>query len=652
MAMMLAMRHLIPPETSGPSYMVLCEKGLHRDNPVHRRRGHGGDRDRDRGDRGDRGDRDRGSERNERNERNDRVSDREASIISCYGRPAATAVRASGPMRPPPLSASPANERRFTGEVAVKREAKQLLNKLTADKFEDITEKLGILLEGVSNASELGVLVAEVYQKAIKEPNFSEMYADVVTVLRARSPSFPMGEKEGGTAIVDSPVATGVKQTGVKETGVKETGVKETGVKETGVKETGAKDKPMTFARDLITKVQRTFERIKNPEAAGLDEEEGARSGGRRKGLLLEGDEDAEATERRNLLGNMRFIGELCLRGVLPATAFRQVIHTFIEDGAGRKPDERVIECTIELLTTVGEGMESKHISLQPVFDKLAEWQTSPHVVGRLKFLLQDLQDLRNNKWEKRAVYDRKLKLQEGKAIAGTETQFNYKPYVKAWDDFFKANHARRAVASAASGKAATGDAATVVPEGGAPARAPLPRTNSTASSPTKRADGANGGEKSRDPNTKPLQAGADKASSQPVQLEELLQSVIRAVRDSLPSPLSMLSSFEPRDMCSMALQVLLHDTSDPDAFFVPDWIGDVFAKFDPQHTRTFVDTYISYFAPSSTANSNGGSSTRSVAKPETLAAFLRRLQTTNPGLHKALQARNLLPRTPTAPRR
>lgn len=46
-------------------------------------------------------------------------------------------------------------------------------------------------LQSAESAEQLSVVVEEVYNKSVMEPSFSELYADLVLVLRARSPSFP-----------------------------------------------------------------------------------------------------------------------------------------------------------------------------------------------------------------------------------------------------------------------------------------------------------------------------------------------------------------------------------------------------------------------------------------------------------------------------
>lgn len=71
----------------------------------------------------------------------------------------------------------------LTREEELSRNVKSLLNKLTIEKFNVISEKIARLLEGsLKNRSEVQLIVDAMIDKAVSEPDWSEMYADLCQV--------------------------------------------------------------------------------------------------------------------------------------------------------------------------------------------------------------------------------------------------------------------------------------------------------------------------------------------------------------------------------------------------------------------------------------------------------------------------------------
>lgn len=65
------------------------------------------------------------------------------------------------------------------------------------------------------------------------------------------------------------------------------------------------------------------------------------------------------------------------------------------------KKDEERLECLCKLLTTVGKELENKKEDLNPIFSKMREIVDKKHgkISSRIKFMLQDVMDLRRSKW-------------------------------------------------------------------------------------------------------------------------------------------------------------------------------------------------------------------------------------------------------------
>lgn len=65
------------------------------------------------------------------------------------------------------------------------------------------------------------------------------------------------------------------------------------------------------------------------------------------------------------------------------------------------KKDEERLECLCKLLTTVGKELEAKRENLHPIFNKMKEIVDKKHgkVTSRIRFMLQDVIDLRRSGW-------------------------------------------------------------------------------------------------------------------------------------------------------------------------------------------------------------------------------------------------------------
>lgn len=64
--------------------------------------------------------------------------------------------------------------------------------------------------------------------------------------------------------------------------------------------------------------------------------------------------------------------------------------------------DEESLECLCKLLTTIGKELESKGIDLTPIFKTMkamAEKKENAKISSRIRFMLQDVIDLRHSKW-------------------------------------------------------------------------------------------------------------------------------------------------------------------------------------------------------------------------------------------------------------
>jgi hypothetical protein len=234
-------------------------------------------------------------------------------------------------------------------DEAVLQRVTGLLNKLTFERFDAITEK--IVNAGVSTPELLHSVIGLIFDKALMEPKFSRMYAYLCANLDDSMPQFDVPGDE----------------------------------------------RKETFRRGLLQKCQREF--ATPPDWSKLDG--------------LEGDERQELEFKMKLrvMGNVQFIGELHNRQLLPESVMHQCGRELIGNDLN-EPDEDNIEKLCRLFTTIGKTLdvkvmpEEKRAHRKQVLDQyyLAMMQLSkaPKISPRIRFMLLDLLELRANNWTPR----------------------------------------------------------------------------------------------------------------------------------------------------------------------------------------------------------------------------------------------------------
>ena len=222
------------------------------------------------------------------------------------------------------------------------RAIKGILNKITPEKFDRLMEQL--LECGVDDAATLAETISIVFDKAIWEPGFCGMYADVCLRLSKELPEFPA--PNGG--------------------------------------------KPVTFRRILLNTCQEEF------EGAGKARDALA--------SVVDPAERAAATKRVKVrtMGNIKLIGELYKKRMIA----EKILHACVTDLLGApsvEPPEENVEALCNLLVTVGKELESSPKLPKQMFEMngalaaLAEEDSS--LDSRVRFLCRDVIELRNANW-------------------------------------------------------------------------------------------------------------------------------------------------------------------------------------------------------------------------------------------------------------
>eukprot|EP01018_Ginkgo_biloba_P036008 Gb_34750 [translate_table: standard] len=228
----------------------------------------------------------------------------------------------------------------------VLKTVKGILNKLTPEKFDILKDQL--LSSGITSADILQGVMLLIFDKAVLEPTFCPMYAQLCVYLSGALPQFPSDEAGG---------------------------------------------KPIAFKRILLNICQEEFEGADNLRAEIKQ--------------MTTPEQEAECRDKERLvklrtLGNIRLIGELFKQKMIPEKIVHQCIQDLLGQDVKAPPMEENVEALCHLFNTVGKQLEENPKSRMvndSYFARLKALSSSPHLVSRMRFMVLDVLDLRANKW-------------------------------------------------------------------------------------------------------------------------------------------------------------------------------------------------------------------------------------------------------------
>ncbi|KAH7659218.1 Translation initiation factor 4F ribosome/mRNA-bridging subunit (eIF-4G) protein [Dioscorea alata] len=243
-------------------------------------------------------------------------------------------------------------------EVTKQRQLKSILNKLTPQNFEKLFAQVKAV--NIDNPVTLKGVISQIFDKALTEPTFCEMYADFCFHLSSELPDFSENNEK------------------------------------------------ITFKRLLLNKCQEEFERGEREQAeADKAEEEGEieQSEGER--------EEKRIKARRRMLGNIRLIGELYKKKMLTERIMHECIKKLL--GQYPDPDEEDIEALCKLMSTIGQMIDHLKAKehMDAYFDMMLQLSTNPKLSSRVRFMLKDAIDLRKNRWQQRRKIEGPKKIEE-----------------------------------------------------------------------------------------------------------------------------------------------------------------------------------------------------------------------------------------------
>ena len=233
------------------------------------------------------------------------------------------------------------------------------MNKITPDKFAKLSDEL-LHCELDSPAILKGVVVL-IFNKALEEPKYSSMYAQLCRILSERVQNFEY----------ENP----------------------------GYVKAGPHDN--TFCKYLLAKCQHEFNnRLQASEAFG-------------DGPLSEEEEERRELAKKLMLGNIKFICELGKQNLADEGILHRCIMQLCKKKNNIKHTVEDFECLCQIMKTVGKLLDTERGKslMDQYFSRMEKYANGNELPLRIKFKIQDVLDLRRNKWVPRTVqYDQNPK--------------------------------------------------------------------------------------------------------------------------------------------------------------------------------------------------------------------------------------------------
>lgn len=232
------------------------------------------------------------------------------------------------------------------------KKVRSILNKLTPQKFNQLMKQVTDLT--IDTEERLKGVIDLVFEKAIDEPSFSVAYGNMCRCLATLK--VPMTDKPNTT---------------------------------------------VNFRKLLLNRCQKEFEKDKVDDVVferKQKELDSAASTTERERLQAEL-EEAKDKARRRSIGNIRFIGELFKLKMLTEAIMHDCVVKLLKNH-----DEESLECLCRLLTTIGKDLDFEKAKprMDQYFNQMEKIVKERKTSSRIRFMLQDIIDLRLHNWVSR----------------------------------------------------------------------------------------------------------------------------------------------------------------------------------------------------------------------------------------------------------
>lgn len=235
---------------------------------------------------------------------------------------------------------------------AVFRKVRGILNKLTPEKFQELSDDL--LKLDLNSEAILNGVIKLIFEKALDEPKYSSMYAQLCKRLSKEAPNF-----EEST------------------------------------------NKNCTFLNCLLNVCRDKFENRSTTKNIVLEFTE--------DGALTPDAEEKLHIAKQRMLGNVKFIGELSKLHMLQYNTLHLCIQELLERSS---PNSTIqdrcedMECLSQLIKTCGKDLDTEQGKklMDQYFEKMDRRSKSNKFPPRIRFLLKDVIELREKNWIPRKI--------------------------------------------------------------------------------------------------------------------------------------------------------------------------------------------------------------------------------------------------------
>ena len=144
---------------------------------------------------------------------------------------------------------------------------------------------------------------------------------------------------------------------------------------------------------------------------------------------------EARIQARKKAIGNIKLIGELGKLDLVSEAILHKCLKTLLKRGTNENLSERCedLECLTKILQTVGKKLDQgqgKNL-MDQYLERIKKIQTQKDLPIRLKFILQDIVDLRTKNWIPRlANLEKETKLTDDDGNQQTQITYKYQPAI------------------------------------------------------------------------------------------------------------------------------------------------------------------------------------------------------------------------------
>ncbi|GIL90582.1 hypothetical protein Vretifemale_18213 [Volvox reticuliferus] len=289
---------------------------------------------------------------------------------------------------------------------------KGILNKLTPDNYDKLKQQ--ILAVPITHQKTLEGFINQIFDKALIETTFSEMYANLCKEIHPSLPQFPSNDPNNQKPVDFRRLLLNKCQQEFEDgvAAMKKVKEREEHNKEEAEKEKQGKEKAASLSADNGKLEEGEIPGASTGLAASTED-------ARVKALAEAAEAERELKARRRMLGNIQFIGQLYKCGLLTDRIIHSCIVQLLNDELSPRPDD--IECLCKLLTTLGKQLEEQVNKkgaangnpLDVYFQRMERLRKGSNLDSRIKFAIQDVLDLRAARWVSRRKVEGPKRIEE-----------------------------------------------------------------------------------------------------------------------------------------------------------------------------------------------------------------------------------------------